>query len=463
MKSYSSFQFKYIKKIGIGSFGDVYLARSQSNKQYYTIKKASTSSSQNQLYNEAQFYKLLSETIGFPACYFYGNHSNNHLLVLEYLGKTLQELFEMCNKKFSLKTVLMIADQLLQRIEHLHSKGIVHRDIKPSNFLIGHGLKKHSIFLIDFGLSKKFVHFSSQANFPIINQTKPDCHFQSQSMFTISKYTLYNPAKYQVKKIEINPKFDKENRRLQSKYIEEEADIKQSFVGTYNHFKEFPKNNEQNSQLQRDEFKSEHSKSNILHIPLTFNNPVVGTLRFGSLNSNNGIEYSRRDDLESIGYMLIYFLKGCLPWESMKADSMNVLVSKIAKKKEEVSLEKLCSGIPGEFLSFMQSVRSLGFEDKPNYAEYRALFKNLFIKMNYIYDLEFDWCKNQKVKYDGNNFSDVKKDDETMKIYFSHSSTPVVMRKNAAVQLLKMQKKKVDIASRRTSGMTWLNIVSNIK
>lgn len=87
-------------------------------------------------------------------------------MVIELLGPSLEDLFTFCNRRFSLKTVLMLADQMIARIEFIHSKFFIHRDIKPDNFLMGVGRHCNKLFLIDFGLAKKYYSVTVHAHIP---------------------------------------------------------------------------------------------------------------------------------------------------------------------------------------------------------------------------------------------------------------------------------------------------------
>lgn len=184
----------------------------------------------------------------------------------------------------------MLADQMLQRIEYVHAKNFLHRDIKPDNFLIGLNKKAHMIYVIDFGLAKRFR-----------NAKTGD------------------------------------------------------------------------------------------HIPYRDGKNLTGTARYASVNTHIGIEQSRRDDIEGIGYVLMYFLKSKLPWMGIQAKTKDEKYEKIKDKKISVTVEQLCKGHPKEFVRFFESCRNLGFEDKPDYTSYRRLFSDLMTSEGYTYDYVYDW------------------------------------------------------------------------
>lgn len=109
------------------------------------------------------------------------------------------------------------------------------------------------------------------------------------------------------------------------------------------------------------------------------------------LLANKGLEQSRRDDLEAIGYVLIYFLKGSLPWQGLKGDSKKVKYDAIMEKKVTTSTMELCAGLPREFVSYLDYVRNLRFDDTPDYVQLRQMFRDLYIRKGYAYDYLFDW------------------------------------------------------------------------
>ena len=211
---------------------------------------------------------------------------------MELLGKSLEDIFQDQKKKFSIKTVCMIADQMLQRIEFIHNKHIIHRDIKPDNFVMGLGNKATTVYLLDFGLAKKY----------------------------------------------------RSSRTLQ-------------------------------------------------HIKFTINKKLTGTARYASINALRGCEQSRRDDLEAIGYVLMYFLRGSLPWQGLKVDKKEDRYKKIYEKKKATSPEELCAGFPGELAEYIRYTRNLEFEQNPDYEYLRGLFRKI-MEGKYEYDFRFDWIKN---------------------------------------------------------------------
>ena len=127
------------------------------------------------------------------------------------------------------------------------------------------------------------------------------------------------------------------------------------------------------------------------HIEYQEGKSFLGTRRYASISTHLGIEQSRRDDLESLGYVLIYFLKGSLPWMNLRAKNIKEKYEKIKEKKIMTKLEELCKGLPEEFVQYCTYCRTLKFEDKPDYAYLRSLFKNLMKSLNHEYDYKFDW------------------------------------------------------------------------
>jgi uncharacterized protein YukJ len=112
-----------------------------------------------------------------------------------------------------------------------------------------------------------------------------------------------------------------------------------------------------------------------------------------------GYEQSRRDDLEGLGYVLIYFLRGKLPWQGLPAKTKKEKYDKIKEKKQNTTIEELCKGFPEEFTKYLNYCRSLNFEDKPCISDLRRLFKNLMKKKEFEYDYMFDWVlKKSKLK-----------------------------------------------------------------
>jgi casein kinase 1 len=283
-------KFRLGRKIGSGSFGDVYIGTNVQTGEELAIKLESIKSKHPQLLYESKLYKILAGGVGVPTVHWYGAEGDYNVMVIDLLGPSLEDLFSFCNRKLSLKSVLMLADQMINRIEYVHAKNFIHRDIKPDNFLIGLGKKANQVHIIDFGLAKKYRDPKTQQ-----------------------------------------------------------------------------------------------------HIPYREGKNLTGPARYASVNTHLGIEQSRRDDLEAIGYVLMYFNRGSLPWQGLKAAGKKEKYEKIMEKKMSTPVEVLCKHFPPEFVTYLNYTRSLRFEDRPDYAYLRRLLKDLFFREGYQYDFVFDW------------------------------------------------------------------------
>jgi casein kinase 1/casein kinase I family protein HRR25 len=213
-----------------------------------------------------------------------------NVMVMDLLGRSLEDLFNECGRRFTLKTVLMLAEQMLMRLEYIHTRCYIHRDIKPDNFLMGRGNRSKVVFIIDFGLAKMY--------------RDPRTH---------------------------------------------------------------------------------------RHIPYREGKNLTGTARYASINTHMGIEQSRRDDMESLGYILMYFMRGSLPWQGLRAATKRQKYERIMERKMGTSIEQLCKGYPPEFRMYFEYVRSLRFEDRPDYDYMKRMFRELFYRKGYEQDMLYDW------------------------------------------------------------------------
>jgi casein kinase I family protein HRR25 len=133
-----------------------------------------------------------------------------------------------------------------------------------------------------------------------------------------------------------------------------------------------------------------------LHIPYRENKNLTGTARYTSINTHLGVEQSRRDDMESLSYVLMYFLRGSLPWQGLKAATKKQKYDRIMEKKMTTPTDYLCRGFPNEFSIYLNYCRALRFDDKPDYSYLRKLFRDLFVREGYQYDYVFDWSVQQR-------------------------------------------------------------------
>ncbi|KAM5221091.1 casein kinase I-like [Ctenodactylus gundi] len=282
-------KYRLIRKIGAGSFGEVYLAFNITTGEEVAVKLERKSRGTSSLILESEVYSTLQGGVGIASVLWHGQNKNFNIMVMDRLGPNLESVFHFRSQKFSLKTVLMLADQMIARVEFLHSKSLIHRDLKPDNFAIGIGKNSDTVFLIDYGLAKQYIDSETGQHMPY-----------------------------------------------------------------------------------RDD--------------ITLN--VIAP--FASINTHLGVEQSRRDDLESIGYILLYFIRGGLPWWGVKVASKKKSLD-VCEMMMSIPLEKLCEGYPEEFAVYLSYCRRLGFEETPDYTYVRQLFRNLFISLGYEYDYVWDW------------------------------------------------------------------------
>jgi serine/threonine protein kinase len=299
-------KYLLIKEIGKGTFGNIFLGKNTETNEEFAVKIENIKTDvfnkpTETLLKEAKILYELKGERGFPRMYYFIKDDKLSIMVMTLLHKNFSELWKENEKKLSLKTVLMAADQMITRLEYLHSQGVVHRDIKPENFMIG--TDQTLIYLIDFGLSKKY----------------------------------------------------------------------------------------------RDEGGA--------HNPCREGVGMVGTARYTSVYSHLGLEQSRRDDLESLGYVMIYFLKGKLPWMNIQADTKAEKHQRIGEMKMKMTSTELCKGLPMQFLQYFEYVKGMSYTQEPNYGYLKKLFRTLLLNNMQM--------NNNNLKYDWEVKSNLEKKDES--------------------------------------------------
>ena len=295
-------RFKLQEQLGAGAFGEIFGGVDMQTGRQVAIKLEPVDAEHPQLAYEARVYNQLNAAlppsphvnVGIPRMLYNGVEGIYNVLVMERKGSNLEALFNRCGRRFSLITVLMLADQMIQLLQYVHEQRLVHRDVKPDNFVIGIDDERHMLFLIDFGLSK--------------------CYW--------------------------NPKKNK-------------------------------------------------------HIPFRDDKHLTGTGRYASIGNHKGYEQSRRDDLESMGYVLVYFVHGGLPWQNQRDKSRRTRYQKMMEGKiAAAEKETLWRNLPDAFRLFFNYVFNLEFSETPDYNFCRRLFADALAhesKSRSSKKLAFDW------------------------------------------------------------------------
>ncbi|WFD31356.1 non-specific serine/threonine protein kinase [Malassezia sp. CBS 17886] len=284
--------FRVGKKIGEGSFGVIFEGTDLLTHQRIAIKFEPRKSDAPQLRDEYRTYKVLSGSPGIPQVYYFGQEGLHNILVIDLLGPSLEDLFDLCGRRFSVKTVVMAAKQMISRVQAIHDRNLIYRDIKPDNFLIGRSgsPSAKTVNVVDFGMAKQYRD---------------------------------------------------------------------------------PKTKQ--------------------HIPYRERKSLSGTARYMSINTHLGREQSRRDDLEALGHVFLYFLRSSLPWQGLKAATNKQKYEKIGEKKQSTPIKELCDGYPEEFGIYLNYVRKLGFEETPDYDFLRELFTKVLKNRGDVDDGVYDW------------------------------------------------------------------------
>ena len=338
-------KYKVIRKIGQGSFGRIYICQDIISNEFYAMKVEQNSYLNNVLETESKYLNYL-KGFGIPELIFFGRSEKYFILIETLFGKSLENLYSESHGNFNIKDVCMIGIQILDRLEYIHNKNIIHRDIKPDNFVIGKNEDKNTIYMIDFGLAKRYR----------------------------------NPLTQE-------------------------------------------------------------------HITFKMTKRLTGTARYASVNALKGGEQSRKDDLESLNYMLLYFLRGSLPWQGVAGITKGEKYKKIYHIKKNIGAEKLYENLPNEFKEIYSYIKKLEFEEDPDYDYCRKLLMDIIENnIGETFDNFFTWCKEINITNKNYFFSDIinnidsNNNDESGKTL---KSTKIINVCNSNILFDKINNKKI--------------------
>ena len=267
-------KYELSEKLGEGSFGKIFKGKNKNTGSPIAVKIEKDKGGLL-LKNEARIYQQLAGLVGIPRMRSFGTEGKFSYLVMDLLGKTLEDVKKAQGGMVPLRIVIAIGLQMLKRLEELHKRGIVHRDVKPENFLFGLNESMSLLHVVDFGLARYYKDPSGK------------------------------------------------------------------------------------------------------HIAMATGRKLTGTARYASLNIHRGLTPSRRDDLESTGYIMLYLLIGSLPWQGILSSEKESRERKVCEVKSSNQLWEIFSDVPGEFITYLQYCRKLEFDSDPNYVYLTNLLKNL--------------------------------------------------------------------------------------
>ena len=312
-------KYQCIKKLGEGSFGLIYEAIY--NNEHFALKFEDLRRNTNLLEAEASIMNYLKGP-NIPSVRSFGTSGYYNVLIMQLMGKSLEDLINE-KKTFSIKTVCLLGYQMINVLEYIHDKHYVHRDIKPDNFVMGLNSLSKKLYLLDFGLAKKYRSSTTLVHYPLINKKK-----------------------------------------------------------------------------------------------------LTGTARYASINAMRGYEQSRRDDLESVGYVMMYFLRGSLPWQGLSGKNKEERYRRILNKKLDTSAYDLCTGYPSELETYIDYTRKMEYVEQPDYNRIRKLLLKILEREGQNLDYIYDWTTDEEKKLRKKEFLEEKNEEKTRKnnVNEKHSS-----------------------------------------